>query len=74
MLKFVADNKGVYLNILYTSFILSLVLLLMQNHSQTCGILKYCERVKPLLPNVRIYAYAYKKRISVNTDLRIYAE
>ena len=28
---------------------------------------------KPLLPKVRIYAYAYKKRISVNTDMRIYA-
>ena len=28
---------------------------------------------KARLPNVRIYAYAYKKRISVNTDMRISA-
>ena len=32
------------------------------------------EDLKRLLPNVRIYAYAYKKRISENTDMRIYAE
>ena len=29
--------------------------------------------IKPLLPKVRIYAYAYKKRISVNADMHIYA-
>ena len=29
--------------------------------------------IKRLLPNVRIYAYAFKKRVSVNSDARIYA-
>ena len=28
--------------------------------------------VKRLLKNIRIYASAYRKRVSVNTDVRIY--
>ena len=31
------------------------------------------QRIKQLLPNIRIYAYAYKKRLCINTDVRIYA-
>ena len=47
------------------------------SHTMTCSwlgnLLRFYGRLKPLLPKVRIYAYAYKKHISVNTDMRIYA-